>query len=148
KLLLNGGEFKIIGNAASGTNEQINSVDVSAGTVTLSGGGTLLTSAPLKLSGPASAGLVRGTNLGSSPGPATANWFGSVTLAGANGAAGSPLVGTVPHFMADANASGTGADLLTYSAATGFRPLTVAEYTGVLPEGNRDLTLAPNISLT
>ena len=63
KLRVNGGELKIVGNFG-GTSERINQFDISAGTITLSGGGTVLTSGQFKRVFANSTGLIRGTNLG------------------------------------------------------------------------------------
>lgn len=153
KLLMNGGEFKIIGNAA-GTSEKINQLDMLTGTVTLSGGGTTLTSGLLNRTNSLSAGLIRGTNLGSAPGSTSSNWFvadlgsGSVPLFGAGGTEGTPFINILRGFMADTSATGSGTDLVTYAADTGFRPLTAAEYTNTLPVGNFDINRAPNVALT
>ena len=153
KLLMNGGEFKIIGNAGS-TSERINQFDILTGTVTLAGGGTTLTSGALVRTSALGAGLIRGTNLGGSPGAGSTNWFvtdlgsGGVSLRGAGGAEGTPFINILPGFMGASTASGSGSDLVTYAADTGFRPLTAGEYTSTIPAGNFDLNRAPNIALT
>ncbi len=153
KLLMNGGEFKIVGNAG-GTSERINQFDILTGTVTLAGGGTALTSGALVRTSALGAGLIRGTNLGGSPGPASTNWYvtdlgsGGVTLRGAGGAEGTPFINILPGFMGASTANGSGSDFVTYAADTGFRPLTAVEYTGTMPTGNFDLNRAPNIALT
>ncbi len=152
-LRLNGGELKIIGHAA-GTSERTNQLDLFAGTVTLSGGGTTLTSGLLARTSAVSAGLIRGTNLGALPGPGNTNWFvtdlgsGGVQLGGAGGAEGTPFINLLPGFMGDTSATGSGTDFLTYAADTGFRTLTAGEYSGTIPAGNFDLNRAPNVALT
>ncbi len=150
---VSGGEFKIIGNAG-GTSERINQFNIFTGTVTLSGGGTTLTSGQFgRLAGPPSAGLIRGTNLGATPGATSANWFltdlgsGGLPLSGAGGAEGTPFVNIARGFMGDASATGTGTDLVTYAADTGIRPLTPGEYAGTIPANNFDLNRAPNVAL-
>ena len=153
KVRLNGGELRLIGHAA-GTAERINQLDILTGTVTLSGGGTTLTSGLLARAGSGAAGLLRGTNLGGTPGPANANWFvtdlgsGGPTLAGAGGAEGTPFVSILPGFMGDTSATGSGTDFLTYAADTGWRTLVSGEYAGVLPIGNFDPNRAPNVALS
>ena len=151
------GEFKIIGNAA-GTQEKINQFVISFGNVTLQGGGTQLISGAFNMSSFAAAGLVRGTNLGGTPGASSANWFltdlgsgalgANSPLLGAGGAEGTPFINIVHGFMADTSATGVGTDLLTYAADTGFRPLTASEYTSAIPANNFDPNRAPNIALT
>ncbi len=150
---VNGGEFKIIGNA-SGTSERINQFDILTGTVTLSGGGTTLTSGLLNRTTGTSAGLIRGTNLGAAPSATSANWFltdlggGGVQLGGAGGAESTPFVNILPGFVGDTSAAGSGTDFLTYAVDTGFRRLTGSEYSGTIPANNLNLTRAPNVALT
>ncbi len=150
---VNGGEFKIIGNAA-GTTERVNRVDVIVGTFTLEGGGATVTSGQFNRFFVQSAGLIRGTNLGAAPGATSTNWFvtdlgsGGVRFGGAGGAEGTPFVNIFPGFMGDTSATGLGTDLVTYTADTGFRPLTSGEYSSTIPAGNLDLNRAPNVALT
>jgi autotransporter-associated beta strand protein len=87
------------------------------------------------------------------PGPTSTNWFvtdlgsGGVQLHGAGGAEGTPFVNILRGGLGDTSATGTGTDLLTYAADTGFRTLTPGEYTSTIPAGNFDLNRAPNIAL-
>ncbi len=154
-IALNGGELRILGHAA-GTNERINQIEFASATVTLSGGGTTLTSGQVirgSTSG-SSAILIRGTNLGALPGPTSTNWFvsdlgsGGVQLHGAGGAEGTPFINILRGGMGDTSATGSGTDLVTYSADVGFRTLSTGEYTSVIPANNFDLNRAPNIALT
>ena len=153
KIFINHGELKIIGNAA-GTSERINSLFLHPATVTLQGGGTTLTSGDVAFLSAHTTGLIRGTNLGGTPGPASTNWFltdlgsGGVQLVGAGGAEGTPFVSILRGFMGDTSATGSGTELVTYAADTGFRTLSAGEYTGVIPANNFDLRRAPNIALT
>ncbi len=153
KLRVNGGELKIIGNAA-GTHERINQFDISAGTITLSGGGTTVESGQFRRAFANSTGLIRGTNLGGTPGLGSTNWFvqslgaGGVQLGGAGGAEGTPFINILSGFMGDTSATGVGTGLLTYAADTGFRLLTAGEYTTAIPVGNLDLNRAPNVILS
>ncbi|MGB8166328.1 MAG: autotransporter-associated beta strand repeat-containing protein [Chthoniobacteraceae bacterium] len=148
-----GGEFRLIGNA-SGTSERINQLNVATGTITLAGGGTTLTSGLLNRTEATSGGLIRGTNLGATPGATSTNWFvtdlgsGGVQLGGAGGAKGTPFVNILPGFIGDSSATGIGTDLVTYGADVGFRLLTAGEYTATIPSGNFDLNRAPNVALT
>ena len=148
-VLLNGGDFKIIGNAG-GTSERINQITATLSTITLSGGGTTLTSGNAGLS----FSLIRGTNLGGTPGAGSTNWFvtdlgaGGVTLGGAGGEKDTPFVNIVRGTAGDTSDTGLGTDLLTYGADTGFRLLKAAEYSSTIPSNNFDLNRAPNVALT
>jgi autotransporter-associated beta strand protein len=154
-IVLNGGELRIIGHAA-GTHERTNRLSFASTTVTLSGGGTVLTSGQVirgSASG-SSAIFIRGTNLGAPPGPTSTNWFvtdlgsGGVQLNGAGGAEGTPFINILRGGVGDMSATGTGTDLLTYAADTGFRTLTSGEYASTIPANNFDLNRAPNVALT
>ncbi|MEA3209852.1 MAG: fibronectin-binding autotransporter adhesin [Chthoniobacter sp.] len=154
KVWLFGSELRIIGNA-SGTSERINQLDFSFGTVTLQGGGTVLTSGAVgRVATPQAGGLIRGTNLGGTPGLGSTNWFvtdlgsGGVALGGAGGAKGTPFINLFAGFVGDTSATGNGTDFVTYAADVGFRTLTAGEYTSTIPVGNFDLNRAPNVSLT
>ncbi|MEQ1859573.1 MAG: autotransporter-associated beta strand repeat-containing protein [Chthoniobacteraceae bacterium] len=148
-----GAEFKIIGNPG-GTSERVNQVEVDFATITLSGGGTTLISGKVNRVGSYSGGLIRGTNLGGTPGASSANWFvtdlggGGVQLGGAGGAKGTPFVNVFTGFIGDVSATGSGTDFVTYAADTGFRPLAAGEYAGTIPAENFDLNRAPNVALS
>jgi autotransporter-associated beta strand protein len=153
-IAMNGGELRLIGHAA-GTREHINRIEIASATITLSGGGTVLTSGQVvrgSASG-SSAIFIRGTNLGALPGPTSTNWFvtdlgsGGVQLHGAGGAEGTPFINILRGGMGDTSATGSGTDLLTYAADTGFRTLTAGEYTSTIPANNFDLNRAPNVAL-
>ena len=73
---------------------------------------------------------------------------GGVQLGGAGGAKGTPFINILRGFMGDTTATGSGTELLTYAADSGFRLLTAGEYTSAIPTGNFDLNRAPNIALT
>lgn len=155
RLRVSGGELKIIGHAA-GTSERINDFTMTSGTVTLQGGGTVLTSGSFTASALdlPNIGLIRGDNLGSQPGATSTNWFltdlggGTVQLRGAGGAEGTPFINTLAGFMGDTYAAGVGTDFLTYATDTGFRPLAASEYAAAIPAENFDPNRAPNVALT
>jgi fibronectin-binding autotransporter adhesin len=150
--LTGGGELLIRGNLTVPTSEVTNRFTFAAGTVTLENNGqnVMLTSGLVNRLNTGSIGLLRGNNLGSTPGPTTTNWFavdmggGSVQLGGAGGAAGTPFVNILPGFMGATSNTGVGTDLVTYSSAVGFRLLAASEYTSALTATNFDASRAPN----
>jgi fibronectin-binding autotransporter adhesin len=138
-ITMQGGEFKIIGNAGAATVETLNlgtvgaigvqsgssiitldanasrSLILNAGNIAnLSGGGAL---------------LIRGDNLGAAPGNGVANLFAPSVgnfLGGATGD-GSNTISVRPDIIADASATGNGTAFATYSAIGGVRPLAASE---------------------
>jgi autotransporter-associated beta strand protein len=152
-LRLTGGELKVIGNAA-GTAENANRVEINiAGTVTLvnNGANTSLDSGRIFRANSSTAALIRGDNLGATPGPTSTNWFaidlgsGSTGTVGPGGAKGTPFISIIPGFVGDASSSGVGTDLVTYDPSVGVRLLTAAEYATSVPANGFDPNRAPNL---
>jgi autotransporter-associated beta strand protein len=138
-ITLQGGEFKIIGNAGAATVETLNLGTV--GAIGVQSGGSIITldanaaqSLTLNagnianLSG-GGALLIRGDNLGAAPGNGVANLFAPSVgnfLGGATGN-GSNTISIRPDIIADTSATGLGTAFATYSAIGGVRPLAATE---------------------
>ncbi|HEX2749608.1 MAG TPA: autotransporter-associated beta strand repeat-containing protein, partial [Verrucomicrobiales bacterium] len=156
---LQGGTFTIRGNESAPTTETTNRMDILFGTVTLENNGqnVSLTTGRVSRTSNVSAALIRGNNLGATPGSTSSNWFAldegaqSTQSAGAGGAIGTPFVNIIPGFMGDSSATGSGTDLVTCDSAVGFRKLTGSEYTstfgGTITSPNFDGSRAPNLGL-
>jgi autotransporter-associated beta strand protein len=86
------------------------SVQLQAGTMAASGSG----------------GIVRGANLGATPGPGVANLFVTFPPSLTNG--------IVARMIGDDSVAGSGRSFVTYSTSTGLRPLSDSEYVD-LPTG-------------
>lgn len=153
---MRGGDFVIRGNSSTPINEFTNRINIFTGTFTLvnNGANVTLTSGRVNRTDNVSLALIRGNNLGATPSATSTNWFsidegsGSTQTAGAGGAMGTPFVSIIPGFMADASATGTGTDLVTYDSRVGFRGLTASEYTSTFATTNFDVSRAPIIGVS
>ncbi|MCX6839396.1 MAG: autotransporter-associated beta strand repeat-containing protein [Verrucomicrobia bacterium] len=138
-ITMQGGEFKIIGNAAAPTVETMNLGTVGALSV-VSGGSVLTLDANAAQSLILNAGnianlsgggslLIRGDNLGAAPGAGVASLFApsfNQAIGGATGN-GSNTISIRPDIIADTSATGLGTAFATYSAIGGVRPLAASE---------------------
>ncbi|MBK9520028.1 MAG: autotransporter-associated beta strand repeat-containing protein [Rhodocyclaceae bacterium] len=159
-LTLNGGQFVVLGNAATDTTETLGALNLNSGfsTVTLTPNAaknTQVTFASLAQSAGAT-GLFRGTNLGAnavaSPTANSSNivFTAAPSLTGGGGSAGTATVSIVSGAIGDPNAGGTGTGFVTYDSpgpGNGLRPLVLAEYQ--TPASNAEaLTPNANVRLT
>jgi hypothetical protein len=72
--------------------------------------------------------LIRGTNLGSTPGPNVASFFANTSgVAGGQGLPGLPNMSVRGDYLVDTSATGTGLSFATYWPGLGFRPLSGTE---------------------
>ncbi|MDB6120931.1 MAG: hypothetical protein JWO08_4712, partial [Verrucomicrobiaceae bacterium] len=151
QLSMTGGNFNIIGSASAATTESINTATTGQFSV-LNGGSTVTLTAdaaqPLtfnvgSIQGLSSGGtmLLRGSNLGGTPGAGTANFFVGgpgaallppnfgviASLTGGGGLDGSTTLSIRADIIADSSITGTGTGFATYSTGGGFRPLTASE---------------------
>ncbi|NBV34859.1 MAG: hypothetical protein EBR81_13990, partial [Proteobacteria bacterium] len=159
-ITMQGGELKIIGNASAPTVESLFSPNISAGsTLNRANGMSTLTlvpnaSQPLSLNvgaiqalAGADGLLVRGTNLGATPGNgvATLNAIAANFQAAAQTGAGTPTMYMRPDIIADTSATGTGTGFATWLPNVGVRPLTAAE---LAPGLYRMLSANVNLGVT
>ena len=156
-LILNGGEFVVVGNATANTTESLGALNLSSGysTVTLTpdaARNTQVTFASLARTAGAS-GLFRGTNLGANSvasqtaGSSNIVFTTAPTLTGGGGSSGTATVSILAGAIGAGGAFGNssaGTDFVTYNPPTGsvngLRPLLASEYAAA-PATNVNLKL-------
>jgi autotransporter-associated beta strand protein len=136
-ITMNGGGFYWYGSSAAGviTSETIGGIVAGEGNsnLTLNAGGTTQTELQMtSLTRSASGTIqVRGNLLGSAAGTAASSRIFITTalpLIGGNGAAGTKNMSVLPWAIGGTNKSNENAELMTYTAASGLRPLASGEY--------------------
>ena len=132
-----GGELKIIGASGAGSYESLGTVNAPSGTgiITLvASGSTVLNLNSMHVLSTGSTYLVRGSNLGATPGAGVANVLATtIAFTGGNAIAGLANISTRPDMIGDATATGNGTGFLTYTAgdeaqgkltSTGYVPIS------------------------
>ncbi len=89
--------------------------------------------------------LVRGTNLGATPGPGVATILFSSSSVQNLGPAGTPTVGILTGVIGDQSATGNGTDFVTMDPILGVRLLNSTEYATSIASG---ATVLNNVALT
>jgi autotransporter-associated beta strand protein len=142
--------------AAADVNETVGAISLSGQrlpVVTLdaaAGAQADLTAAELVRVDPGQLLVVRGTNLGATPGAGTTHIFLTTPPALTGGGGSGPQVSIVPWILGAQGTTGSGSDFTTYDATRGLRPLDATEYdstvAGASPTRNVNLSVAETLA--